>query len=121
MPTGTPKHFCPCTPCSPPHACMRVHNARRLSALTIASIFTAYVVLVWRATGITTQARAFAVGAYWFVATMATEAIVLNRWMGGMSWRAILTTYNVLAGELWPLVLIYVGVLPALVHAIKGG
>jgi hypothetical protein len=94
--------------------------AHHLSALTAFVIFGAYVSGLWSKTGIKTTSQAFAVGAFWFVLTVLTETFVLNRWMSGLSWERILQGYDLSRGELWPIVLLWVGLLPAVVKALKG-
>ena len=93
--------------------------AHHLSALTAALFFAAYIWGIWQKTMIVNATQAATIGALWFVLTILTETFVLNRWISGLSWNQILQTYNVASGELWPLVLIWIGVLPVIVFYLR--
>jgi hypothetical protein len=94
--------------------------AHHLSALTAFLIFGSYVWFLWGKTKITATEEAVWVGAFWFFLTVLTETFVLNRWVSKLSWEQILQSYNLARGELWPLVLVWVGLLPIIVQKIKG-
>ena len=94
--------------------------AHHLSALTAFVIFGGYVSLIWDKTRIVEFREAMWVGTLWFVLTVLTETLVLNRWVSKLSWDQILQTYNLARGELWPLVLIWIGLLPVLILKLKG-
>lgn len=95
-------------------------TAHHLSALTAFLIFSAYGGAVWNKTRIVTTADALWVGGLWFMLTILTETFVLNRWTSHLSWDQILQTYNLARGELWPLVLVWVGLLPVVLRALLG-
>ena len=94
--------------------------AHHLSALTAVLLLGAYTWAVWRRTAIQTLRQAVIVGAVWFVLTVLTETIVLNRWTSNMTWDQIVRSYDITRGELWPLVLIFIGALPAMMFATRG-
>jgi len=94
--------------------------AHHLSALTAALFFSTYVFLLWQKTKITSFNEALLVGALWLVLTVLTETFVLNRWISGLTWNEIIQTYNISRGELWPLVLLWVGILPILAYVFRG-
>ncbi len=50
---------------------------------------------------------------------MLTETFVINRLMAKLTWEQIIETYNVAKGQLWGLVLIWIGVLPVVVFSVK--
>lgn len=86
--------------------------AHPLSVTTGILLFTGYAFLIWKWLGIRSVGHSLAVGAYWFALTVAAETFLINRWMSGLSWEQILQTYNLAEGQLWPLVLLWVGLLP---------
>lgn len=94
--------------------------AHHLSVLTAILIFTLYVFWIWNKTQIRTIRVAFMIGLYWFVLTVLTETFVLNRWISGLSWEQILKTYDLPHGELWPLVLVWIAILPSFALHRKG-
>ncbi|MBU6230869.1 MAG: hypothetical protein KGQ93_14455 [Cyanobacteria bacterium REEB459] len=93
--------------------------ARPLSVATGISLFTIYAYLLWKWLSIETVGLSLAVGAYWLVLTIAAETFLINRWMSGMSWQQILQTYNLVEGQLWPLVLLWVGLLPLVLLKVR--
>jgi hypothetical protein len=94
--------------------------AHHLSVLTAIVIFSIYVGALWNTTRIHKRSEALAIGLYWFVLTLLTETIVLNRWISQLSWDDIRETYNIAHAQLWPLVLIWIGVLPSLMRQWRG-
>lgn len=94
-------------------------SAHRLSVATGLALFTAYLWLVWKHTRIATRGQAIATGLYWFVLTVLVEALVIDRAMSRMSWEEIARTYDVSRGELWPLVVVWMGVLPLAMRWVK--
>ena len=95
-------------------------TAHHLSALTAAVIFGSYVLLTWKWSLISTRREAALVGGLWLVLTILAETFLLNRWLSGLSWEQILPSYNLARGELWPLVLLWIGALPLVARALRG-
>jgi hypothetical protein len=93
--------------------------AHWLSCLTGTALWTAFVWLTWNMSGIRSIKEAALVGGYWFVLTVLTETFVINRLMAKLTWEQIIETYNVAKGQLWGLVLIWIGVLPVVVFSLK--
>jgi len=92
--------------------------AHQISCLTGVLLWTSFVVLVWNRLRILTLNEAVWVGGYWFVLTMLVETFVLNR---KLTWEQIGETYNVAHGELWGLVLIWIGLMPVILFKFKIG
>jgi hypothetical protein len=86
--------------------------AHQLSCLTGLILWTSFVWSLWQWLKIKSFSEAGSVGLGWFVATAFTEIFLINKFMGKMDWNEIAQTYNVARGELWPLVLIWLGLLP---------
>ena len=75
--------------------------------------------MTWSRTNISTTMEACIVGVYWFVLTVLAEIFLINRLMSKMTWKQILHTYDVISGEFWGLVLIWIGVLPVVISWLK--
>ena len=88
--------------------------ANQLSCFTGALLFTIILFCLWKKLGIKSMSQAASVGAGWVISTALFETFVLNR---RLPWPKIAHTYNVAAGEFWPLVLIWLGVMPILFYA----
>lgn len=95
-------------------------GAHLLSALTAALLFGGYAWIFWPYTRIRNRREAIRIGALWWALTTVFETLVLNRWVSRLSWEEIARTYDVTAGELWPLVLLWVGFLPFLLLRLRG-
>jgi hypothetical protein len=94
--------------------------AHHISAFTAIILFGLYAWLMRHLLAIGTTGEAMLIGIYWFVLTVLTETFIVGRWMGKHSWSEILANYDIFHGNLWPLVLIWVGVLPYVIYKIKG-
>ena len=90
--------------------------AHQLSCLTGVVLWTAFVFLIWERLQIKSVRQAALVGFYWFSATLIFETFVLNR---NLSWAEVRHTYDVMAGEFWGLVLLWIGLLPVVVFFVK--
>lgn len=86
--------------------------AHHLSAFSGIFLFFIYLLFVWEKTKIETIGQAVAVGSYWFVLTVFAETFIVGRLIGKQSWDEIFSAYNIFQGNLWPLVLAWVGVMP---------
>ena len=84
--------------------------------LCIAILALAWFTIVW--IGPATTGDAFRVGALWLVLTLVFE-FGFGR-MRGMSWSTLLEDYNVLAGRIWPLVLLVTFLAPFLAGRMRG-
>ena len=91
-------------------------SAHQLSCLSGVILMTSFVWQIWRKLNIARLEQAVWVGIAWFFATAVFETFVLNR---KMSWSQIFHTYNVTAGELWGLVLLWIGSLPISIFWIR--
>jgi hypothetical protein len=94
--------------------------AHQVSVLTGIALFTAYLWLLWDRTSVRTVPQALGVGAYWMALTVLAETFVVSRWIAGQSWDKIRGNYGLLRGNLWPVVVIWVGMLPLLMLRIRG-
>ncbi len=90
--------------------------AHHWSAFTALMLFTIYIYFLWPLAMVETIRDAWMTSVVWFVLTVFAEAIILNRWVSKMSWQQIAQTYNVARGEMWPLVLVWVGLLPLVMY-----
>jgi hypothetical protein len=57
--------------------------------------------------------EAWYIGLFWMVLTVAFEFLFFH-YVGGHSWEALLANYDMSAGRLWPLILLWVAVAPYL-------
>ena len=88
-------------------------TAHQLSTLTAIVLFGAYIWFVVRFWPPTSKAQAIAVGLLWLVMTIAFE-FLFGHFVAGHTWERLLHDYNLLAGRVWPLVLVWVAVAPYL-------
>lgn len=93
---------------------LAAHQVSTLTAVILLGVYIYSVVGIWRPAS---AARAIAIGVLWLSMTIAFE-FIFGRYLAGHSWDRLLHDYNVLAGRLWPLVLVWVGVSPYLFYRI---
>lgn len=86
--------------------------AHHLSALTAILLFAVYLFFVWNKAEIGSSKQAVIVGFYWLILTVLAETFIVGRVLGKQSWEQIFQNYNLLAGNLWPLVLLWVAISP---------
>lgn len=90
--------------------------AHQLSCITGIALWTSFTVLIWKKLNVHTLRESALVGTGWFFATVFTEVFLLNKLIGKMSWEQILQTYNVMAGDFWALVLLWIGFMPVMIY-----
>jgi len=91
-------------------------RAHQLSTATAIGLFAGYVDVLARRAPLPSTRDALAVGGGWLALTMAFE-FAFGRGVAHQSWRALLADYDLRAGRLWPLVLAWIAVGPAVVRA----
>ena len=88
-------------------------TAHQISTLTAIVLFGVYIWFVVRFWPPTSKAQAIAIGLLWLVMTIAFE-FLFGHFVAGHTWERLLHDYNLLAGRVWPLVLVWVAVAPYL-------
>ncbi|HET6512129.1 MAG TPA: hypothetical protein VFH43_08055 [Candidatus Kapabacteria bacterium] len=93
--------------------------AHHLSALTAIVLFGAYGWLMREKLDLRSVTDAISIGVFWFILTILAETFIVGRLMGRHSWREILANYDILSGNLWPLVVLWVGILPYVIYKLR--
>jgi hypothetical protein len=88
-------------------------TAHQLSTLTAILLFGIYIWFVVRFWPPTSKAEAIAIGLLWLVMTIVFE-LLFGHFVAGHAWERLLQDYNLLAGRVWVLVLVWVAVAPYL-------
>jgi hypothetical protein len=88
-------------------------TAHQLSTLTAVILFGFYIWFVVQFWPPTSKAQAIAIGLLWLVMTIAFE-FLFGHFVAGHTWERLPHDYNLLAGRVWPLVLVWVAVAPYL-------
>lgn len=94
-------------------------QARQLSCASGVILWTTFVWIMWNFLQIKSITEAAVVGTGWLIMTFLTETFLLNRLISELSWKQISQSYNVAKGELWGLVLLWIGILPLVLFQIK--
>ena len=94
-------------------------QAHQLSTLTGALIFGLYIWVVSRVWPFGSAKRAIIVGAIWVIATVVFE-FVFGRLIMAHPWSRLLIDYNLGAGRVWLLFLLWLGAAPLLFFRIQG-
>lgn len=63
--------------------------------------------------------EAWYIGLFWMALTLAFEFLFFH-YVGGHSWEALLANYDMTAGRLWPLILLWVAVAPYFFYRLSG-
>ncbi len=62
--------------------------------------------------------QALGVGLFWMVLTVVFEFLFFH-YVGGHAWSVLLANYDLSAGRLWPLILLWVAIAPWLFHRFR--
>ena len=94
---------------------LRAHQVSTLTALLLLGLYMRWVIRRWppRST-----AQALGIGGLWLVLTLAFE-FLFGHYVAGHSWTRLAADYDLLAGRLWPLVLLWVAMAPYLLARSK--
>lgn len=86
-------------------------QAHQLSTLIGALLFALYIGVVMRSWKPVSARQAIMVGLLWLVLTVAFE-FLFGHYVAGHSWVRLLQDYNLLAGRVWGLLLVWVAMAP---------
>ncbi len=87
-----------------------------LTAVILFGVYIGFVVRVWQPVSAT---QAIAVGLLWLAMTVAFE-FLFGHYVAGHSWDRLLHDYNLFAGRVWLVVLVWVTVAPYLFFRLRG-
>jgi hypothetical protein len=93
-------------------------SAHQISCLTGIILFFLYTWALALRWPLESSRQTFAVGFLWLGLTIAFE-FLFGHYAAGLPWSKLLHDYNLLAGRLWPLVLIAVTLLPYVIFRMK--
>jgi hypothetical protein len=93
--------------------------AHQLSTLTGILFLGTYIWIVAHLWGFESLTQAWIVGGLWLGLTIAFE-FLFGHFVARHSWSELLADYNLRAGRLWPLVLVWVAIAPALFYGFLG-
>ncbi len=94
-------------------------RAHQVSTLIAALLMGAYIVLVYPGLHPASASGAGMVGLLWIALTVAFE-FLFGRLVAGHSWARLLRDYDLAAGRVWLLFLLWIGVAPVLLYALRG-
>lgn len=93
-------------------------RAHQVSSLTLVLLFGLYVWSIRRFLHLSSRPQALGVGAMWLILTVFFE-FGFGQWVAGHPWEKLLADYDLAAGRLWPLVLLWVGFAPLAVYEVS--
>lgn len=93
-------------------------TAQQLSTVSALLLFGLYIWFAIRRLRPASLHSALAGGVWWFVLTVAFECL-FGHYVAGDSWAQLAENYDLAAGRLWPLILVWVAVAPALFYRLQ--
>jgi hypothetical protein len=93
-------------------------RAHQLSTFTGAVLFALYIWALSRLWPLVSARQALAVGVIWLVMTVCFE-FLFGHYVAGHSWRWLLQDYNLGAGRVWALLLLWMTVAPYVFHRLQ--
>lgn len=92
--------------------------ANQISVASLIGLLALYFWVLERRWPLTTTREALSIGAAWVALSVAFE-FGFGHYVDGDSWTDLLSNYDVTAGNLWLLILLWIGVGPATVRALS--
>lgn len=92
-------------------------HANQLSTLTLILFCALYTWLIWSVLKISNAGQALRVGLIWMILTILFE-FLLGRLLNH-SWEILLENYNLPAGNIWPVFLLALFLMPVVICRIK--
>lgn len=93
-------------------------SAHQLSCLTGILLFAVAIHRYMRRWPFASARQALGVGLFWMALTVAFEFLFFH-YVGGHAWAALLANYDLSAGRLWPLILLWVAFAPYLFYRFR--
>ena len=93
----------------------QAHQVSTLIGILLTGLF---VWLVSRRLPLESKAQAWTVGVVWLAMTIAFE-FGFGRYVAGHSWQRLLADYDLFAGRVWPVFLLWVTVTPYLFYRMR--
>lgn len=90
-------------------------SAHQLSTLTGVIFSGAFVYFIHRVWPIRSSMQAWTIGGIWLISTIIFE-FIFGHYIAGHSWEHLLNDYNIFEGRLWSLFLVWVLIMPVLIH-----
>ncbi len=87
---------------------LRAHQVSTVSGALLFGIYIWALVRVWRPES---SRQAITIGLIWLGLTIAFEFIFMH-YVAGRSWDALLQDYNIFAGRVWIVVLVWITIAP---------
>ena len=94
-------------------------RAHQVSTATGVLLLGLYILLVARLWGFESPTQALIIGCMWLGLTVGFE-FIFGHYIAGQSWSKLLADYNIFAGRLWSIVLLWVAVAPVLFYRLLG-
>jgi len=92
-------------------------HASKLSTLTLILFCALYTWLIWSVLKISSAGQALRVGLIWMILTILFEFLL--GWFLNQSWESMLKNYNLPAGNIWPVFLLALFLMPVVTCRIK--
>lgn len=95
---------------------LRAHQVSTATGVLLLGLYIWMIANLW---GFESRTQAIAIGCIWLALTVGFE-FIFGHYIAGHSWSKLLADYNILAGRLWSIVLIWVTVAPLLFYRLLG-
>ncbi|WP_205783210.1 hypothetical protein [Flagellimonas allohymeniacidonis] len=92
--------------------------AHQVSTLILILFFGIYIWLVFQMWRPESPQQALNIGLFWLVLTVVFE-FLFGHYIAGHTWSKLLEDYNIMAGRVWILVLIWVTIAPYVIYELQ--
>ncbi len=95
---------------------LRAHQLSTLMGVAFFSLYIGFWAIAW---GFGSLKQALTAGLIWVALTIAFE-FLFGHYIAGHSWSRLLKDYNLFAGRLWVIVLLWLGIAPVVFYRVLG-
>jgi len=94
---------------------LRAHQISTLSGVLFFGIYIWFVIRRWRPDS---SVQALSIGLFWLSLTVAFEFFFMH-YVGGIPWSRLLYDYNIFAGRVWVIILVWVTIAPYVFYRLQ--
>jgi len=94
---------------------LHAHQASTATLIILFGIYTWIVIRIWQPES---ARQAVIIGIIWLILTVAFE-FLFGHYVAGHSWSRLFNDYNLFAGRLWILILIWVAIAPYVIYQLQ--
>ena len=91
---------------------LAAHQLSTLTGIILSGVFVYFIHRIW---AIESSRQAWIIGSIWLILTIIFE-FGFGHYIVDHSWKQLISDYNIFQGRLWSLFLVWIFILPVMIH-----